>query len=115
MRGLETESRCQAWMEGRSLSFGLEIVFKDLGGETGLAGISNTQYAKFRIPMSILNILVGFSAFSEVSCDWISSSSRPERVGFVPEVEIPHLKASCFNCTSFKVLGSRRDIYGLSF
>lgn len=95
---LETESRCQAWMEGRSTALGLGI---DPGRETGLGGTSKTQYAKFRIPISILNILI-FSPFPLLLPPFcwvwnISSINLRASIGFVPEVEMPHLKANCFN------------------
>lgn len=34
------------------------------------------------------------------------------RMGFVPEVEIPHLKASCFNWASLRAVGILSAIHG---
>lgn len=79
------------------------------------AGLSKRQYARFRIPMSMLNIRCLWSSilprggvllppFLRVKSffDPLSSSSmRDVRTGFVPLELIPHWMAMRFNWASF--------------
>jgi hypothetical protein len=71
-----------------------------------LGGISRIQYARFRIPMSILRIRVGCmeGGGTEVIPWW----RRERRVGLVPVVWRPHLNARVFRCVSLRVLGKVR-------
>ena len=84
---VDTESRCHA------CRVGIEFL---------LRGRSMMQYARFRIPMSMLRIWSGAEVELEACCfftggEVISSMRRRVRTGFVPELETPHLKAKIFN------------------
>lgn len=87
----ETASRCHDWRIGKAPFF---------------AGMSNTQYARFRMPISILRMRVDFLEAAGVLT--ISSRSLWMRMGFVPLVCRPHLKARSLSCVSLSVDGGCR-------
>jgi hypothetical protein len=68
------------------------------------------QYARFRIPISTLKIRLSPTVRVEAGApvarlaEWLTSFSMRRRSrGFVPDVEMPHLKAIRRSSASFKV------------
>lgn len=87
--GVETARRCQDWIVGIVVWDGLVM------DEVGFGDKSRMQYARLRIPISMLRIRVSLEAFWMLLV--ISSCRRWERMDFVPELAMPHLNAIVFN------------------
>lgn len=77
-------------------------------GRDGAAGTSSMQYARLRMPMSMLRILELGASFGTESKAF---SMRCVRMGFVPEVWRPHLRARKRRSTSLRVLGIESAIH----
>lgn len=97
--------RLRAPLETLRIFFDFKVEFEE--------GISRRQYEKLRIPMSILKMRSDWESAvvdaEVVPGDRImygsSSCRRWMRIGLVPEIEMPHLKAIFLSAVALSVLG----------